>query len=114
MRDAFPDGYCRFMQDNDPFMRDAFPDGYGKISTPNIHLVVPRSISYLVVFTGGKPLQNHRIGNLWHELKEFLRREIKPRTKDELMQGILSFWDTVDIAKCTKYIRHSEGFIPCY
>ena len=29
------------------------------------------------------------IENLWHELKEFIRREIKPRTKEELIRGIL-------------------------
>ena len=51
------------------------------------------------------------IENLWHELKEFLRREIKPKTKEELVQG---FWDTVDVAKCTKnYIRHLRKALPC-
>ncbi len=35
------------------------------------------------------------IENLWHEAKEFLRREIKPKTKQELIDGILSFWKTV-------------------
>ena len=52
------------------------------------------------------------IENLWHELKEFLRREVKPRTKDELVQGILQFWDTVDVAKCTRYIRHLRKVLP--
>lgn len=33
------------------------------------------------------------IENLWHEIKEFIRREIKPKTKDELVNGILWFWD---------------------
>ena len=28
------------------------------------------------------------IENLWHELKEFIRREVKPKTKDQLIQGI--------------------------
>ena len=31
---------------------------------------------------------------------------MKPRTKQELVDGILKFWETVDIAKCTCYIRH--------
>ena len=39
------------------------------------------------------------IENLWHELKEYIRRVIKPKTKDELVAGILEFWETVDIAK---------------
>ena len=42
------------------------------------------------------------IENLWHELKEYLRREVKPKTKQELIDGIRAFWETVDIAKCTK------------
>ena len=63
------------------------------------------------------------IENLWHEVKvcltlsflliinkltskEFLRREVKPRTKQELLDGIESFWLTVDVEKCQKYIHH--------
>ena len=46
------------------------------------------------------------IENLWHELKEFIRREVKPRNKQELIAGITRFWETVNIAKCKKYIGH--------
>jgi len=52
------------------------------------------------------------IENLWHELKEFIRREVKPQQKDELIEGIKRFWATVDVAKCTKYIRHLRKVIP--
>ena len=52
------------------------------------------------------------IENLWHELKEYCRREVKPRTKDELVQGILEFWKTVDVQKCQKYIRHLRKVVP--
>ena len=52
------------------------------------------------------------IENLWHELKEFIRREVKPRIKDELIDGIKKFWATVDAAKCKKYIRHLRKVIP--
>ena len=52
------------------------------------------------------------IENLWHELKEYIRREIKPKTKDELVQGIVQFWNTVDVSKCTRYIRHLRKVIP--
>ena len=44
------------------------------------------------------------IENLWHELKEFIRREVKPHTKDELIVGIKRFWKTVDVAKCTRFV----------
>ena len=31
------------------------------------------------------------IKNLWHELKEYIRREVKPKTKDDLLEGIRNF-----------------------
>ena len=37
------------------------------------------------------------IENLWHELKEYIRREVKPQTKDQLINGIEAFWSTVDV-----------------
>ena len=52
------------------------------------------------------------IENLWHELKEFIRREVKPKTKGELVQGIKDFWVTVDRTKCCKYISHLNKVIP--
>ena len=52
------------------------------------------------------------IENLWHELKEYLRREIKPETKRELVSGIEEFWARVDVAKCRKYIRHLRKVLP--
>ena len=52
------------------------------------------------------------IENMWHELKEFIRREVKPTTKEELIDGIQTFWRTVDVAKCSKYIRHLRKVIP--
>ena len=50
--------------------------------------------------------------DLWHEMKEHLRREVKPHTKQELVQGIHQFWETVDIEKCTRYIRHLRKVYP--
>ena len=53
------------------------------------------------------------IENLWHELKEFIRREIKPSCKDELIQGIKTFWeDRVDVDKCRRYILHLRKVLP--
>ena len=37
------------------------------------------------------------IENLWHELKEYIRREVKPKTKDDLLTGIDNFWRTVSV-----------------
>ena len=52
------------------------------------------------------------IEKLWHELKEFLRREVKPKIKEELVGGVEQFGATVDVAKCTRYIRHLRKVVP--
>ena len=62
--------------------------------------------------TPAESLDLNPIENLWHELKEYNRREVKPRTKEELVQGILKFWETVDLEKCRKYIKHLRKVIP--
>ena len=49
---------------------------------------------------------------LWNELKYHLRKRVKPKTKDELVNGIVSFWKTVDWMKCTKYINHLHKVLP--
>ena len=55
-------------------------------------------------------LQPHR--NLWHELKEYIRREVKPSCKEDLVEGIYKFWETVTTEKCQKYIRHLRKVLP--
>ena len=52
------------------------------------------------------------IENIWRELKEYMQREVKPKTKEQLVQGIQEFCPTVDIHKCQKYIRHLRKVIP--
>ena len=52
------------------------------------------------------------IENLWYQLKEFIRCEVKPTTKAELVKGIKQFWDTVDVPNCNKYINHLQKVVP--
>ena len=52
------------------------------------------------------------IENLWHELKDHLRGVVKPTNKQELIDGIVAFWNTVIQCKCAKYIRHLQKVIP--
>ena len=52
------------------------------------------------------------IKNMWHELKEFIRREVKPTTKQELIDGVRAFWDSVDVDKCVVYIEHLRKVLP--
>ena len=47
------------------------------------------------------------IENLWHELKFYLESKVKPRNKQELVDGIKKFWaKKVTPEKCAKYIDH--------
>ena len=43
---------------------------------------------------------------------EYLRREKKPTTKQELLSGTKEFWETVDVMKYRKYIRHLRKVLP--
>ena len=54
----------------------------------------------------------NRIENLWHKLKEYMQREVKPKNKEELINGIKAFWRTVTPQVCVKYIRHLKKVIP--
>ena len=58
------------------------------------------------------PKHTSRCAQSFFEAKEYLRREIKPHSKQELIDGILKFWKTVTIPKCRKYINHLHKVIP--
>lgn len=79
-----PPSVHRFMQDNDPKHTSRAAQAFFSRSNVNWWRTPPES-----------PDMNP-IENLWHELKEFIRRTTKPKNKAELIQGILAFWDTVD------------------
>ncbi len=49
---------------------------------------------------------------MWHELKSFHRQIIKPKNKDELVDGIHQFWESVTPGKCQHYINHLQKVIP--
>ena len=51
--------------------------------------------------TGGVLPQSYPTENLWHELKDYLRGTIKPKGKQELIDGILPFgkvWMNTNVA----------------
>ena len=99
IHDKFPESH-RFMQDNDPKHCSNLVKNFLEENGVNWWKTVPESPDL------------NPIENLWHELKEFVRREVKPTTKQELIDGIKQFWATVDSCKCTKYIRHLRKVIP--
>ena len=90
----------RFMQDNDPKHTSRYVQEFIERSEINWWKTPPESPDF------------NPIENMWHELKEYIRREVKPKTKSELVDGIKSFWATVTVEKCTKYIRHLRKVIP--
>ena len=91
IRDVYPHSH-KFFQDNDPKHTSRYAASFMARKGINWWKSPPESPDL------------NPIENLWHELKEFLRREIKPQTKQELVDGINTFWNTVDVAKCTRYI----------
>ena len=48
------------------------------------------------------------INNLWREVKEFIERVAKLKTKQKLIPGINNFWKTVRVEKCS----HLKKVVP--
>lgn len=44
--------------------------------------------------------------DVWSAMKTYLRSVVKPKKKDELVQGIQTFWKTLTAEKCGKFINH--------
>ncbi len=99
IRGTYPDSH-RFMQDNDP-----------KYTSKAVGTFLSQEEVNWWKTPAESPDMNP-IENLWHELKEYVRREVKPSNKSELILGIKRFWDTVDAQKCCKYINHLRKVIP--
>ena len=90
----------RFMQDNDPKHTSRVAKDFFIQNNINWWRTPPES-----------PDMNP-IENLWHELKEYIRRDVKPRNKEQLVDGITQFWATVDTHKCCRYIDHLKKVLP--
>lgn len=99
LHEVYPEG-ARFMQDNYPKHTSRRAVKFFDDNDINWWRTPPESPDL------------NPIENMWHELKEHLRREVKPRTKEELVSGISDFWRTVTPAKCTRSIRHLRKVIP--
>ena len=99
IRENYPTHH-RFMQDNDPEHTSHYAQDF----------ITSQGINWWK--TPAESLDLNSIENLWHEMKEFIRREAKPTTKQELIDGIVRFWETVTVEKCNKYINHLKKVIP--
>ena len=60
---------------------------------------------------GGILHRNHQISTRLRIFGMSFRGMIKPTTKQELIDGILTFWAQVDDKKCCKYIGHLKKVI---
>lgn len=100
LQQKFPSTEHRFMQDNDPKHTSRTAQDFYSRSGINWWRTPAESPDL------------NPIENLWHELKEYVRRTVKPTTKLELVNGINSFWATVDENKCCHYINHLKKVIP--
>ena len=50
---------------------------------------------------------------VWHELKHYLNTVYKPRNKDELITGIVTFWnEKLSLDQCNRYINHKFTTLP--
>ena len=101
-----------------PFISDIYPDGHRfqadndskHTSVATRQFLIDNGVNWWR--TPAESPDLNPIENIWHELKEFIRREVKPKCQQELVDGIKDFWSTVDVAKCQKYIGHLRKVIP--
>lgn len=52
------------------------------------------------------------IENVWSSLKQYLQNVAKPRKRDELVNGIVDFWEGLSAIQCGRYIDHIHRVIP--
>ena len=95
-----PPNTHRFMQDNDPKHTSRAAQAF----------YAQKGINWWR--TPAESPDLNPIENLWHEMKEYIRREVKPTTKLELVNGINAFWAKIDENKCCRYINHLQKVLP--
>ena len=92
VRNKFSDH--QFMQDNDPKHTSRRAQAFFEKESINWWRTPPESPDL------------NPIKDLWHELKFYLETKVKPRNKQELVDG-MKFWKRkVSPEKCAKYIDH--------
>ena len=82
----------KFMQDNDPKHTSRIVGDWMDDNNINWWRTPPESPDL------------NPIENVWHELKEYISRVVKPKVKAQLISGILEFWETVD-NKCSRHLK---------
>ena len=86
----------RFQQDNDPKHTSKWAKEYFK-NKINWWRTPPASPDL------------NPIENVWGAMKQYLWDYVKPRSIQELKDGIKKFWLTLTPQRCQKYIHHQEA-----
>ena len=83
LEEKFPTSH-KFMQDNDPKHCSRMAQNFYNEFGINWWCTPPESPDI------------NPIENLWHEMKDYLRGTVKPKNKHELIEGITTFWATIN------------------
>ena len=81
----------RFQQDNDPKHTSRYAKNY----------IEEKEINWFKTPTSSPDL--NPIELIWHTLKDYLRKNYKPKNLSELKSGIKEFWATLTPSICKKY-----------
>lgn len=101
VQSKFPTGSYRFQQDNDPKHTSRVAKQF--LSDNNIEWWR----------TPAESPDLNPIERVWSHLKQYLTHTVRPKNKQELINGIKQFWGTkLTIEQCTRYINHLHRVIP--
>ena len=103
-----------------PFLRDAYGTPTPAVSC---RIMIPNMFPVLLWLGRKRTNVNHwvtpperpdlnPIEYLWHQIKDHLRRHVKPKNKDELVAEIANFWSSISAELCTRYINHMNTVLP--
>lgn len=103
-----------------PFVEERFPDGYRLYqdndskhkSKSTRDRMTEKGILNNVMTTPASSPDLNPIENVWASIKYYLQIVAKPRTKDQRIQGIKEFWETLSTPQCVRYIDHIHKVIP--
>lgn len=99
VRSSYPDGH-RFMQDNDPKHTSRATKAWFEENGVHWWPTPPESPDL------------NPIENVWHQMKEHIRKKVKPTSKEELINGIRDAWCLLTPELCNRYISHLNKVIP--
>lgn len=97
----FPDGNFRFQQDNDPKHTSRRAKEFFENNNINWWRTPAESPDL------------NPIERVWNHLKQYLTHTVRPKCKQDMIDGIKLFWKTkLTVAQCAKYINHLHHVIP--